>query len=87
MFWKLLLEDFTDQNKRDFLKFLTGSDRSPVRGLEDIKMVITKHGDGNLLPASHTCFNNLMLPEYKDYETMKQKILLAIEHNEGFGMF
>ncbi len=86
MFWKLLLEDFDDKNKKDFLKFLTGSDRSPVRGLGDIKMVITKHGDGTLLPASHTCFNNLMLPEYKDYSDMKKKFLLAIEHNMGFGM-
>ena len=69
------------------MKFLTGSDWAPIRGLGDIKMTITKHGDGNLLPASHTCFNHLLLPEYKDYESMKKKILLAIEHNQGFGMF
>ena len=50
------------------MKFLTGSDWAPIRGLGDIKMTITKHGDGNLLPASHTCFNHLLLPEYKDYE-------------------
>ena len=68
MFWRLLIEDFSDQNKKDFLKFLTGSDRAPIRGLGDIKMTITKHGDGALLPASHTCFNHLLLPEYKDYE-------------------
>ena len=69
------------------MKFLTGCDRAPVRGLGDIKMVITKHGDGNLLPASHTCFNHLLLPEYKTYEDMKKKVLIAIEHNQGFGMF
>jgi ubiquitin-protein ligase E3 A len=50
-------------------------------------MAISKHGDGNLLPSSHTCFNHLLLPEYKDYEEMKRKFLLAIEHNQGFGMF
>lgn len=86
-FWRILLEDFTEENKKDFLKFLTGSDRSPIRGLSDIKMTITKNGEGNLLPSSHTCFNNLMLPDFRDYETLKAKLLLAIQHNEGFGMF
>jgi ubiquitin-protein ligase E3 A len=50
-------------------------------------MVITKHGDARLLPTSHTCFNSLILPDYKDYETLKEKMLIAIQHNEGFGMY
>lgn len=50
-------------------------------------MTIAKHGDGKLLPASHTCFNCLLLPDYSDYETLKEKLHLAIQHNEGFGMY
>lgn len=50
-----------------FLKFLTGSDWSPLRGLSDIKMTITKNGDGPHLPAAHTCFNHLLIPDYKNY--------------------
>ena len=68
------------------MKFLTGSDRSPVWGLQEIKMVITRHGNTKLMPTSHTCFNNLVLPDYKNYEELRKFLFLSIQHNEGFGM-
>lgn len=86
-FWNVLLNDFDDNQRREFLKFLTGSDRSPIRGLADIKMIVTKTGDSNSLPSAHTCFNHLILPDYKSYEKLKSKLLKAIENSEGFGLF
>ena len=38
------------------------------------------------LPSAHTCFNNLILPDYKDKEKMKKAILTAINYSEGFGL-
>lgn len=41
-FWKILLEEFNQEDKQRFLKFLTGNDRAPLRGLKEIKMKISK---------------------------------------------
>lgn len=63
-FWNILLNDFDENEKKNFLKFLTGSDRSPLRGLSDIKLTISRHGESDHLPSAHTCFNHLLLPDY-----------------------
>ncbi|OBZ75469.1 putative E3 ubiquitin-protein ligase hulA [Grifola frondosa] len=39
----------------------------------------------NQLPKSHTCFNRIDLPPYKDYNTLEQKLTLAVEETVGFG--
>lgn len=39
-----------------------------------------------MLPSSRTCSNLLLLPEYSSKEKLKQKLLLAIQHKEGFGL-
>lgn len=41
-FWKVLSEEFSESDKRHFLKFLTGNDRAPLRGLAEIKMTVSK---------------------------------------------
>ena len=41
-FWKILKEEFGEEEKKKFLKFLTGNDRAPLRGLAEIKMTISK---------------------------------------------
>ena len=69
------------------MKFLTGSDRAPLKGLGELKMAVSRYGDGEHLPAAHTCFNHLLLPDYKNYEKLKAKLLQAIQHSEGFGLF
>ena len=38
------------------------------------------------LPMSHTCFNQLILPNYKKRDILKSKLLVAIENAEGFGI-
>jgi len=87
-FWQILEYDFANDQKKAFLKFLTGSDRAPLKGLGDIKMTITRYGpDSEHLPASHTCFNHLLLPDYKNYQKLRTKLLKAVENCEGFGLF
>jgi len=74
--------------KKKFLFFCTGSDRAPVTGFASFRFIIARNGDDNsLLPSSHTCFNHLLIPEYKSKEILKEKLLISLENAEGFGMY
>lgn len=67
--------------------FLTGSDRIPILGMKSLKLVIQSTGGGeSYLPVSHTCFNLLDLPKYTEKETLRSKLIQAIDHNEGFSL-
>jgi ubiquitin-protein ligase E3 A len=85
-FWKVL-HALSEEDKRLFLKFTTGSDRVPVGGLMELHFVLGKNGDDqDMLPTAHTCFNHLLLPEYKDEETCAAKLRQAIQNCHGFGL-
>ena len=85
-FWEILF-DFNEEEKKKFLSFVTGCDRAPIDGLGSLPITITNGGsDINQLPTAHTCFNNLILPDYKDKEKMKKALLTAINYSEGFGL-
>jgi hypothetical protein len=43
-----------------------------------------KGGKGRL-PTSYTCYGTLLLPEYRDRETLKKKLGMALENARGFG--
>lgn len=61
--------------------------RAPVGGLGQLCLVIQRAGgDTDRLPSAHTCFNYLLLPEYASQEKLKQRLLLAIENAQGFGL-
>ena len=85
-FWDVLLT-FNEEEKKKFLSFVTGCDRAPIDGLGSLTITISNGGsDKEQLPSAHTCFNNLILPNYKNKEKLKQKILNAINYSEGFGL-
>ena len=85
-FWEILF-DFNEEEKKKFLSFVTGCDRAPIDGLGSLSITITNGGnDLNQLPTAHTCFNNLILPDYKDKEKKKKSLLTAINYSEGFGL-
>jgi ubiquitin-protein ligase E3 A len=85
-FWEIVNE-LDDDHKKMFLKFTTGSDRSPLKGLSELKLIIMVQGlDDTRLPSAHTCFNHLILPQYSSKEVMREKLIKAIEHHEGFGL-
>ena len=85
-FWEILHE-FDDHQKKELLMFATGSDRSPLRGLETLNFTITATGlDDNRIPSAHTCFNDVILPRYSSKDNMRQKLIQALEHKEGFGL-
>lgn len=86
-FWDILFS-FSDEDKKKFLKFLTGSDRAPLKGLREIRLTISRASpDSENLPSSHTCFNHLLIPEYSDKQKFENKLRMSINNYEGFGLF
>ena len=51
------------------------------------KFTIWLTGSTAKLPVSHTCFNRLDLPNYRDYDKLKVKLDKALnEGSVGFGI-
>ena len=85
-FWDIVLQ-FGEEDKKKFLSFVTGCDRAPIDGLGSLPLTISNGGtDLKQLPSAHTCFNNLILPNYKNKEILKKNLLIAINNSEGFGL-
>ncbi|OCK75997.1 HECT-domain-containing protein [Lepidopterella palustris CBS 459.81] len=90
-FWKCIRSWDAEQKSR-LLQFATGTSRIPVNGFKDLqgsdgprRFTIEKAGEPNQLPKSHTCFNRLDLPPYKNFEQLNQKLTIAVEETVGFG--
>ncbi|CAG0888791.1 unnamed protein product [Darwinula stevensoni] len=85
-FWEILLSLSTDLQKK-FLLFTTGSDRIPVGGISEMTFKISAQRESlDMLPQAHTCFNQLVLPTYKNRNIMREKLTIAISNAEGFGL-
>ncbi|CAG5130186.1 unnamed protein product [Candidula unifasciata] len=84
-FWEVVLHLPIETQKR-LLLFTTGSDRIPIGGISEMTFKISRIDDVNLLPMSHTCFNQLVLPAYSSKKILKQKLITAISNAEGFGL-
>lgn len=92
-FWRAL-RSFEKEDKAKFLQFVTGTSKVPLQGFASLEGMngvqkFSVHMDsrgGDRLPAAHTCFNQLDLPQYESYEKLRHSLLLAIrECTEGFG--
>uniref|UniRef100_A0A1I7TFV2 HECT-type E3 ubiquitin transferase n=3 Tax=Caenorhabditis tropicalis TaxID=1561998 RepID=A0A1I7TFV2_9PELO len=92
-FWRAL-RSFEKEDKAKFLQFVTGTSKVPLQGFASLEGMngvqkLSIHMDsrgGDRLPAAHTCFNQLDLPQYDSYEKLRHSLLLAIrECTEGFG--
>ncbi|KAG3088566.1 hypothetical protein PC121_g4433 [Phytophthora cactorum] len=81
--WQALRE-FTIELRGQFLKFMTGTNKIPLDGFEPPLNLTKSDLDPQALPRTHTCFNQLVLPEYTSYETLVEKVTFAITNAEGF---
>ncbi|CCD73459.1 HECT domain-containing protein [Caenorhabditis elegans] len=81
-FWKAFFA-LTDDERRKFLQFLTGSTRIPVSGWEELHAAIQPSAPESL-PVAHTCFNLLDLPNIADDVELLRRLRISIEHTEGF---
>ncbi|GLT58386.1 hypothetical protein SLA2020_312830 [Shorea laevis] len=86
MFWEVL-KSFSPENKKKFLKFVTGCCQGPSRGfeyLEPLFCIQRAAGASDRLPTSATCLNLLKLPPYTSKEELEKKLLYAINESAGF---
>ncbi|MCJ1381602.1 hypothetical protein MMC17_004713 [Xylographa soralifera] len=85
-FW-FVVRSFSEDQLRKLLEFVTASDRVPVKGVSSMTFMIQRNGtDDDRLPTSLTCFGRLLLPEYSSRERLQEKLCLAIENAQGFGV-
>ena len=83
---------------RRFLRFVTGSPNLPYGGLSGGgvgsgqagatgsatgKICFTRLGQSDRLPEAHTCFNTVDMPDYRDYETLRDKLIQSIDNDDG----
>ena len=52
--WEIVLEEWSDDNRRKLLTFSTGSDRAPVNGLKSLKFYIIKDGQDDKAENAET---------------------------------
>ncbi|KAM4603972.1 putative E3 ubiquitin-protein ligase HERC3 isoform 4-T4 [Polymixia lowei] len=86
MFWEVFHE-FTLEKKKQFLLFLTGSDRIPIHGMESLRIIIqSTTAAEHYLPVAHTCYNLLDMPRYQTKDTLRRRLTQAVEQYEGFSL-
>ncbi|XP_071391939.1 probable E3 ubiquitin-protein ligase HERC3 isoform X1 [Centroberyx affinis] len=86
MFWEVFHE-FPLEKKKQFLLFLTGSDRIPIHGMESLRIVIqSTTAEEHYLPVAHTCYNLLDMPRYQTKEILRLRLTRAVEQYEGFSL-
>ncbi len=85
MFWQVL-EELSSPELHSFLEFATGLTRVPLSGFQALGFTVKRVAlVSNQLPAAHTCFNILDLPDYPSKETLALKIRQAISMGlQGF---
>ncbi|KAF6210426.1 hypothetical protein GE061_013532 [Apolygus lucorum] len=87
-FWAAV-SNFTREEMARLLQFTTGSSQLPPGGFKELspRFQLTPAPTFGNLPTAHTCFNQLCLPDYDNYEQFEKALLIAInEGTEGFGL-
>lgn len=85
-FWSVVHE-FTEEQKRKLLKFVTSCSRPPLLGFKELDPPFCIQNVGaelDRLPTASTCMNLLKLPDFQDREMLKNKLLYAVESEAGF---
>ncbi|XP_062244132.1 probable E3 ubiquitin-protein ligase HERC3 [Platichthys flesus] len=86
LFWEVFHE-FPLEKKKQFLLFLTGSDRIPIHGMESLRIIIqSTMAEEHYLPVAHTCYNLLDMPRYHTKEVLCRRLTQAVEQYEGFSL-
>ncbi|KAK4678439.1 E3 ubiquitin-protein ligase tom1 [Podospora pseudoanserina] len=84
-FWRAI-RSFDKEERAKLLQFVTGTSKVPLNGFKELEgmngvsrfNIHRDYGNKDRLPSSHTCFNQLDLPEYESYDTLRSQILKAI---------
>jgi E3 ubiquitin-protein ligase TRIP12 len=85
------MSEYSLDERRIFLQFLTGCPRLPYSGFKGLSpplTVVRKSAEGNTkadeyLPSVMTCVNYLKLPEYTSLDIMKKQFHIAMIEGQG----
>ncbi|KAM0703801.1 hypothetical protein Q7P35_009740 [Cladosporium inversicolor] len=92
-FWRAV-KSFDEEERAKLLQFVTGTSKVPLNGFKELEgmngfakfNIHRDYSSKDKLPTSHTCFNQLDLPEYESYEILRQQLYTAVTAgNEYFG--
>ena len=85
-FWELVGK-MKNEERLTLLQFVTGTSSLPPQGFARLlgsdgerRFSILRVPDTSRLPQSHTCFNELVLPEYQTQAEFEAKLLQALTH-------
>lgn len=73
-FWKVL-EEFDNEQRMKFVKFVTSCSRPPLLGFKELVPQFCLRNAGvndERLPTSSTCVNLLKLPNFSSYEILRE---------------
>ena len=83
-FWQAM-KKMTNDQRRQVLKFCTGSSQFPLDNYDPPFTITLAEGDTlDALPRAHTCFNQIVFPPYESPKVLKAKLSFAMENTEGF---
>ncbi|CAM0137538.1 unnamed protein product [Umbelopsis sp. WA50703] len=91
---KYLLEimtEFNEEERREFLQFITGSPKLPIGGWKNLSPMFTivrkPHEppliSDDYLPSVMTCVNYLKLPDYSTKDAMRKRLLTSVTEGKG----
>jgi len=83
-FWETLRE-LTSSERKKFLQFVWARNRLPMKESDfeapfKIQRDSSEENKDKALPSASTCFFSLSLPQYSNKETLKEKLLFAINN-------
>ncbi|ETN64583.1 E3 ubiquitin-protein ligase HECW2 [Anopheles darlingi] len=91
-FWKALFT-FSNAQRLRLLQFVTGTSSVPHDGFAGLRgatgmrrFCVEKWDKVDALPRAHTCFNRLDLPPYPSLGILYEKLLMAVEETDTFGI-
>ncbi|CAD8136388.1 unnamed protein product [Paramecium pentaurelia] len=86
-----VVNDFEYEQQSQFLFFFSSCSRAPTQGFKSLeppfmiqKVPILYPNEIQKLPTASTCFNILKLPDYKNKDILREKLVKAISSNTGF---
>ncbi|KAH8666750.1 HECT-domain-containing protein [Xylariales sp. PMI_506] len=88
MFWEVM-HSLKDDERREVLKYVTSTPRAPLLGFSQLSPHFSIRDGGTdeeRLPSTSTCVNLLKLPRYTNLETLRSKLLYAIQSGAGFDL-
>eukprot|EP01017_Pseudomicrothorax_dubius_P044457 TRINITY_DN7512_c0_g2_i2.p1 TRINITY_DN7512_c0_g2~~TRINITY_DN7512_c0_g2_i2.p1 ORF type:complete len:290 (+),score=78.35 TRINITY_DN7512_c0_g2_i2:193-1062(+) len=87
-----VMSEFNESERRQFLKFITGSPRLPLGGFKNLNPKLTAvkkipqrswEKPDMILPSVMTCQNYLKLPDYSSIELLRARVTYAMKEGQN----